>query len=279
MDCESYIKTYANGDKYWYLDGERHRTDGPAVEYANGYKEWYLDGKRHRAVGPAVEWANGDKEWWLNGKLHRTDGPAVEYANGYKAWYLDDKLHREDGPAAEDSSGVKYWYLNGKQFSKQEFHNYLDMVFKEKSIVKVRIHRLCKDNPLPSQANPGDAGWDVYAAKGIGFSPGVTKLVPLGIIAEAPAGYHFKLCIRSSLAYKKGFILANSLGIIDSTYAGETDEIQMILTLNGSKYVFIKKGDRVGQLILEKNNDIEWDEQENADFNKTSRGGIGSTGK
>ena len=36
--------------------------------WANGYKAWYLNGKRHREDGPAMEWANGYKAWWLNGK-------------------------------------------------------------------------------------------------------------------------------------------------------------------------------------------------------------------
>jgi len=39
------VNTYANGDKEWYLNGKRHREDGPAVEYANGDKSWYLNGK------------------------------------------------------------------------------------------------------------------------------------------------------------------------------------------------------------------------------------------
>jgi len=63
------VKEWANGDKYWYLDGKLHREDGPAVEYADGTKWWYLDGKRHREDGPAIERANGPKSWWLNGKL------------------------------------------------------------------------------------------------------------------------------------------------------------------------------------------------------------------
>jgi hypothetical protein len=33
------------GDKYWLLNGKRHREDGPAVEGANGTKEWWLNGK------------------------------------------------------------------------------------------------------------------------------------------------------------------------------------------------------------------------------------------
>jgi len=81
-----------DGDKFWYLNGELYRTDGPAVECADGTKEWYLNGKLHRTDGPAVECADGTKRWFSNGKLHREDGPACEYANGNKYWWLNGKM-------------------------------------------------------------------------------------------------------------------------------------------------------------------------------------------
>jgi hypothetical protein len=36
-----YVDT--NGTKYWYLNGERHREDGPAIEWSDGEKWWYLN--------------------------------------------------------------------------------------------------------------------------------------------------------------------------------------------------------------------------------------------
>ena len=48
------------GNKWWYLNGKRHRVDGPACEFASGDKYWYLNGKHHRVDGPAIEYANGD---------------------------------------------------------------------------------------------------------------------------------------------------------------------------------------------------------------------------
>ena len=59
--------------------------------YVNGSKSWYLNGERHREDGPALEWADGDKAWYQNGVLHREDGPAFEWADGYKAWWLNGK--------------------------------------------------------------------------------------------------------------------------------------------------------------------------------------------
>ena len=108
------------GDKEWYLDGQLHREDGPALEWADGFKEWYLNGQLHRTDGPAIEYANGDKSWFLNGKPHREDGPASEWADGNKYWYLDGNLHRGDGPAIEYPDGTKRWYLNGKELTEAE---------------------------------------------------------------------------------------------------------------------------------------------------------------
>ena len=65
---EYIVSVCPNGTKFWYLNDNLHREDGPAIEYANGSNFWFLDGKRHREDGPAVEFTNGDKYWYLNGK-------------------------------------------------------------------------------------------------------------------------------------------------------------------------------------------------------------------
>jgi hypothetical protein len=93
------VRGCTNGDKFWLLNGNLHREDGPAVECANGYKSW-----------------------WLNNKRHREDGPAVEYSDGSNAYYLNGELHREDGPAMEYSNGTKVWYLNGERLAQEEFN-------------------------------------------------------------------------------------------------------------------------------------------------------------
>ena len=90
------MKTYKvevsdDGIKFWYLNGQRHREDGPAVEYIDGYKAWYLNDKLHRKDGPAIEDAGGGKAWYLNGERHREDGPAIDWADGSKHWFLNDK--------------------------------------------------------------------------------------------------------------------------------------------------------------------------------------------
>ena len=38
------VKVSPKGTKFWYLNGLRHREDGPAVEFASGIKSWFLNG-------------------------------------------------------------------------------------------------------------------------------------------------------------------------------------------------------------------------------------------
>ena len=67
MQNEPVLEIDKDGTKWWYLNGELHRTDGPAIERLNGNKYWYLNGKRHRVDGPAIEYSNGNKYWCLDG--------------------------------------------------------------------------------------------------------------------------------------------------------------------------------------------------------------------
>ena len=61
------VRGYNDGTQAWYINGERHREDGPAVIFSSGIQYWYLNGKLHREDGPALIGANGVQEWWVNG--------------------------------------------------------------------------------------------------------------------------------------------------------------------------------------------------------------------
>ena len=50
-------------DLHFYYDGEKH---------------WWLNGKRHREDGPAIEWADGTKEWWLKNIQFRSEKSMLE---------------------------------------------------------------------------------------------------------------------------------------------------------------------------------------------------------
>ena len=75
------IRLYPDGDKEYYNnEGLLHREDGPAVIYKNGPKCWYLNGKRHRIDGPAIERPNSiNNNWFYHGKfIHVTSQQEFE---------------------------------------------------------------------------------------------------------------------------------------------------------------------------------------------------------
>ena len=110
-----------NGTKYWYINGELHREEGPCTMCKDCLKgNFELCSK----PGPAVIFPDGEEQWYLNGSLHREDGPAVVFSNGDKFWYLNGKRHREDGPAVVFPDGHKEWWLNGKPINILTFELY-----------------------------------------------------------------------------------------------------------------------------------------------------------
>jgi hypothetical protein len=46
---------------------ELHWEDGPAI-MGTQYSIWFINGRRHREDGPAVIYHNGSTEYWLYGK-------------------------------------------------------------------------------------------------------------------------------------------------------------------------------------------------------------------
>jgi hypothetical protein len=69
MSYKGYMVTVnTDGTKEWFLNGKRHREDGPACEYASGNKFWYLNGKEYsekefkKKTSPVKEYTVADLE-------------------------------------------------------------------------------------------------------------------------------------------------------------------------------------------------------------------------
>jgi len=101
-------------------------------------------------------------------------------------------------------------------------------------------------------------------------------LVPTGIIFDIPTGYSLRLHMRSGIAFKRGLILSNSEGVIDSDYVQETF---VMLTNTTQTTVRIEDGERICQGELVKNIIPCIFEQKDAPVTSSDRmGGFGSTG-
>src|SRR5213593_2260857 len=87
--------------------------------------------------------------------------------------------------------------------------------------VKLRFARLTQNAVVPTRAQEGDAGLDLYAAEAAHLGPGERWSVPTGIAVEIPSGHAGLVLPRSGLASEHGIALVNSPGLIDSGYRGE----------------------------------------------------------
>ena len=53
---------------YRNASGQLHNPNGPAIIWADGSKFYWINGKRHNPNGPAMVYADGRKEYYINGK-------------------------------------------------------------------------------------------------------------------------------------------------------------------------------------------------------------------
>lgn len=132
---------------------------------------------------------------------------------------------------------------------------------------------------IPVRMTESSAGYDFYLTEDIVLDPGETKLTFTNIKARMPKDMYLQLSIRSSLAYKKNIVLANSPAVIDADYYNNEDNegnIGLILYNLSDAYTWsLKEGLRVAQGIF-----LEYHTAYNEAENKKKReSGFGSTGK
>ena len=139
-----------------------------------------------------------------------------------------------------------------------------------KKLVKIPIQLCHPEAKIPTYANIGDAGLDLYALDDYTINPGETKLIPTGIKVAIPRGYELQVRPKSGRALKTKLRVANTPGTIDCGYRDEIgviienveapikditydfdDDGNIIIKsiLHGSPY-YIEKGTKFAQLIL-----------------------------
>src|SRR6266567_8466766 len=111
----------------------------------------------------------------------------------------------------------------------------------------VRIRRLHPSVPLPRYETSGAAGFDLAASEHVTIQPGAVALIPTGLVIEVPAGHFLGIFARSSTPLKRGLMVANGVGVIDSDYCGPTDEIKVQVVNFTQAAVTVARGDRIAQ--------------------------------
>lgn len=164
--------------------------------------------------------------------------------------------------------------------------------------MKVQVINKSK-NELPTYATKGDAGFDLKAdfselhckdqfigtnayitikdeqVESIIIRPLGRAIVPTNLFTAIPEGYEVQVRSRSGLAIKKGIIVLNAPGTIDS---GFRNGWGVILINLGSENFKIVQGDKIAQGVLAKVEEVEWEEVESLSESERGLGGFGHTG-
>jgi len=140
------------------------------------------------------------------------------------------------------------------------------------------IRKTRPDAITPTRGTAGSSGLDLYLLDTVVLAPNVPTKIPLGIAIwiQDPA-MEGQIRLRSSYG-KKGIVLLNAPGTIDSDYQGEISALLMNLT---DEAIRLLAGERPVQLVISPViTNIELNMVSQFDTN-TARGagGFGSTGQ
>ncbi|WP_101772460.1 dCTP deaminase/dUTPase family protein [Peptostreptococcus faecalis] len=132
---------------------------------------------------------------------------------------------------------------------------------------------------MPQRGTQKSAGYDICTPVDIVIPPrGCSKIIFTDIKAYMLEDEVLCTHVRSSIGMKRGLVLANTTGIIDSDYYSNPDNdgnIGFMLRNLTDEEVIIKSGERVIQGIFSKY--LVVDDDDPKDSQRV--GGVGSTGK
>lgn len=138
--------------------------------------------------------------------------------------------------------------------------------------MKIKIKKLRDGAVIPTQGHNTDAGYDLYSLKSLAIPPHCVVRIETGIAVDIPPGYAGFIHDRSSMGIK-GY--HRHAGVVDCGYHGD---VSVCLCNTSDEIKYITAGDRIAQLVIQKVEQIEFEEV--TEFTETERGigGWGSTG-
>ena len=145
--------------------------------------------------------------------------------------------------------------------------------------LKILDQRLGHEFPLPHYATDGSAGMDMRAMleESLTIAPGETHLIPTGLaIHIADPGLAAVLLPRSGLGHKKGIVLGNLVGLIDSDYQGQ---VFISCWNRGDEAFTVEVGERIAQMVFIPVVQAEFAIVDEFHDSRRGEGGFGHTGK
>ena len=150
-------------------------------------------------------------------------------------------------------------------------------------MINMKIKKLYEDAIIPTRADNGSAGMDLYAylvdkdiADVLVIPPHRTEMVSVGFAMEIPNGTYGAIFARSGLASKQSLRPANCVGVVDSTYRGE---VFVALHNDSDEIKYIHHKDRIAQMIIMEYPTVEITETDVLSDTERGNGGFGSSGR
>lgn len=128
---------------------------------------------------------------------------------------------------------------------------------------------------IPKYATPGSAAFDLHALDPVIIPPFSTEMIGTGLAVYIQDPKLAGLLLPRSSMGKRGLMLANSVGLIDSDYQGE---LKVMLWNRTDDRITINPFERIAQLMIIPVVQVQLNVV--TDFEATERGtgGFGSTG-
>lgn len=142
-------------------------------------------------------------------------------------------------------------------------------------MLELKVLKTTNDAIMPSYANEGDAGMDLYSIDELIIEPGHIELIHTGIKIELPPNTEAQIRPRSGLALRHSITVLNTPGTIDESYRGE---ICVILINHGKMPFKVERHMRIAQMVIKPIFQVIV--KEVIELSDTSRGtgGFGSSG-
>ena len=145
--------------------------------------------------------------------------------------------------------------------------------------LKVLDKRIGDTFDMPDYQTSGSAGIDLLACldEPMTIQPGDTELIPSGIaVYIRDPSLAAVLLPRSGLGHKKGLVLGNLVGLIDSDYQGQ---VFISCWNRGKENCVIEPGMRLAQMVFLPIQQVNFNLVESFEESDRGEGGFGHTGE
>ena len=145
--------------------------------------------------------------------------------------------------------------------------------------LKVLDKRIGDTFEMPDYQTSGSAGIDLLACldEPLVIQPGETELIPSGIaVYIRDPSLAAVLLPRSGLGHKKGLVLGNLVGLIDSDYQGQ---VFISCWNRGKENCLIEPGMRLAQMVFLPIEQVDFNLVDSFEESDRGEGGFGHTGE